>query len=171
MCPRYNPKALMEAIMIVMHNNHMRFGDIITKNILMIAMGMSPAPTIVNLYATLHIIKYLVRYLHTFLQFLKRFIDNYFGIWIHDPDPITDAANWIEFKAVVNSVTLDWTFSSRGRKAVFMDMTLEIVAGNIVTSLYQKPNALHLYIQSASCHAPGVITGLIFGNVLWIYQL
>jgi len=35
--------------MIVMHNNRMRFGDIIAKQILGIAMGMSPAPTIANL--------------------------------------------------------------------------------------------------------------------------
>ena len=46
---QYNPKALREAIMIVMHNNRMRFGDIIAKQILGIAMGMSPAPTIANL--------------------------------------------------------------------------------------------------------------------------
>ena len=40
-----------------------------------------------------------------------------------------------------------------------------------MTSLYAKPNALHLYIPPHSCHAPGVITGHIFGQVLRIYQL
>ena len=52
-----------------------------------------------------------------------------------------------------------------------MDMTLEIVNGIITTSLYAKPNALHLFIPPHSCHAPGVITGHIFGQILRIYLL
>jgi hypothetical protein len=31
--------------------------------------------------------------------------------------------------------------------------------------------ALHLYLPPHSCHAPGLLTGLIFGNVLPIHQL
>jgi hypothetical protein len=41
----------------------------------------------------------------------------------------------------------------------------------VVTSLYAKPLALHLYLPPHSCHAPGVLSGLIFGNVLRIHQL
>ena len=169
--PHYSPKALIAAIRIVMKNNRMRFGDIIAKQILGIAMGMSPAPTIANLFVALHEIKHLLKFLRRFLRYLKRFIDDGFGIWIHDSDPLIDANNWKLFQDAVNCGSLDWTFSHRGKKVVFMDMTLEIVAGNIVTSLYAKPNALHLYIPPHSCHAPGVITGHIFGQVLRIYQL
>jgi hypothetical protein len=31
--------------------------------------------------------------------------------------------------------------------------------------------ALYQYIPPNSCHPPGVLTGLVFGQILWIYQL
>ena len=134
-------------------------------------MGMSPAPTIANIFVALHEIEHLLEFLKRFLRYLKRFIDDGYGIWIHDSDPVVDEANWKEFKAACNCGSLDWTFSKRGKKVVFMDMTLEIVRGHIITSLYAKPNALHLYIPPHSCHSPGVIIGHIFGQILRIYQL
>ena len=48
------PTALLEAIELVMLNNRMRFGDIIVKQLSGIAMGMSPAPTIANLYVAIY---------------------------------------------------------------------------------------------------------------------
>ena len=134
-------------------------------------MGISPAPPIANIFVALHEIKHLLQFLRRFLRYLKRFIDDGFGIWIHDINAVVDAANWKEFQTACNCGSLDWTFSKRGKTVVFMDMTLEIVRGNIVTSLYAKPNALHLFIPPHSCHAPGVIIGHIFGQILRIYQL
>jgi len=52
-----------------------------------------------------------------------------------------------------------------------MDMTISIENGKIETTLYSKPLALYLYIPPHSCHAPGVLTGLICGMVLRIHQL
>jgi hypothetical protein len=46
--------ALSEALEFMMFNNRMRFGDIIVKQISGIAMGMSPAPTIANLYVAIY---------------------------------------------------------------------------------------------------------------------
>ena len=52
-----------------------------------------------------------------------------------------------------------------------MDMNIEIEEGKIVTSLYAKPLALHLYIPPHSCHAPGLLFALISGMTLRIFQL
>jgi hypothetical protein len=52
-----------------------------------------------------------------------------------------------------------------------MDIRLKIEGRKIVTSLYAKPMALHLYLPPHSCHAPGVLPGLVFGNILRIHQL
>ncbi|EJK72424.1 hypothetical protein THAOC_06047, partial [Thalassiosira oceanica] len=37
--------------------------------------------------------------------------------------------------------------------------------------LFEKPLALHLYLPPHSCHPPGVIKGLVMGEVLRIFQL
>jgi len=41
---------------------------------------------------------------------------------------------------------LCWTFKSPRKKLVFMDMTIQIEGGQIVTAIYAKPMALYQYI-------------------------
>ena len=71
----------------------------------------------------------------------------------------------------MNASGLSWIFSDRSREVVFMDLRLTIEGRHIKSSLYAKPMALHLYLPPHSCHAPGVLSGLVFGNVLCIHQL
>ena len=61
----YSPNALIEAIDIVMRNNRMRFGDIIVRQLIGVAMGMSPAPSIANLYVAIHENKEVLKFLST----------------------------------------------------------------------------------------------------------
>jgi hypothetical protein len=66
---------------------------------------------------------------------------------------------------------LHWMFKSPRKKLIFMDMTIQVEGEKIVTTIYAKPLALYQYIPPNSCHPPGVLTGLIFGQILRIYQL
>jgi hypothetical protein len=134
-------------------------------------MGMSPAPTIANLFVAIHEQLCILQFLKSSIMWLRRFIDDGFGIWLHDPDPIVDEQNWKTFKTAINSGGLSWIFSKRCKKLIFLDMTVEIVNGKFETALYHKPLALHLYIPPFSCHAPGVIYGLISGMILRIFAL
>jgi hypothetical protein len=52
-----------------------------------------------------------------------------------------------------------------------MDLQFKVDGKKITSSLYAKPMALHLYILPHSCHAPGVLSRLVFSNVLRIHQL
>jgi hypothetical protein len=52
-----------------------------------------------------------------------------------------------------------------------MDMTIKINGSQLVTALYAKPVALYQYIPPTSCHPPGALTGLVFGQILQIFQL
>ena len=72
---KWECKAIVEAIELVMKNNHMRFGNLIYHQIRRVAMGMSPTPTIANLYVsidkTTHILPPLSKYLASTLSFTK----------------------------------------------------------------------------------------------------
>ena len=66
---------------------------------------------------------------------------------------------------------LEWIFEERSKKVNYMDMTISIHEGWIVTSLYEKATNLYLYIPPHSAHPPGVLTGLVSGNILRIHSL
>ncbi len=91
--------------------------------------------------------------------------------WESNPD-LSYLRCWSNHSATsaVNS-GLQWVFSKRSDKVVFMDLQLKIEGKKIVMSLFAKPMALHLYIPPHSCHAPGSLLGIVFGNDLAIHQL
>ncbi len=134
-------------------------------------MGMSPAPTIANLYVAIYEQSHVLQYIPQVVLYLCRFIDDGLGIWLHDSDTEVDEKNWQDFQACLNNSGLRWIFSERANEVVFMDLRLKIDGKKITSSLYTKPMALHLYIPPHSCHVPRVLSGLVFGNVLRIHQL
>ena len=50
-------------------------------------------------------------------------------------------------------------------------MTITICKDRIITSLYEKAMNLYLYIPPHSANPPGVSTGLVSANILWIHSL
>jgi hypothetical protein len=126
---KYKCAAVSSTMEIVIKSNQMRFGDLIFHQIFGVAMGMSPAPTIANLYVAIYEATHILSLLNSFLFFLKRFIDDGLGIWIRDPDPNIDAANWTLFKTLINAIGVKWTTTELSKKVIFMDMTIEI-SGN-----------------------------------------
>jgi hypothetical protein len=56
-------------------------------------------------------------------------------------------------------------------ETVLVDMTIQVIREKIVTPIYAKPLTLYQYNPPNSWHPPGVLTGLIFGQILRIYQL
>ena len=52
-----------------------------------------------------------------------------------------------------------------------MDMTISIREDLIITSLYEKAMNIYLYIPPHSTHPPGVLTGILSGNIFWIHLL
>jgi hypothetical protein len=125
---KYDCKAVKEAIEIVMNNNRMRFGNLIYHQIRGMAMGMSPAPTIANLYVAIYKGNHIIRLINVgkYLMFYKRFIDDGFTVWLHDKVLTTNANNWNGFKAHLNAIGLSGTIKSPRKKLNFMDMTIQV---------------------------------------------
>jgi hypothetical protein len=64
---KFECNALIDAKKIVMNNNRMRFGDLIYHQIRGVAMGMSPAPTIANLYVAIYELSHILPLLDKYL--------------------------------------------------------------------------------------------------------
>jgi hypothetical protein len=137
-------------------------------------MGMSPAPTIANLYVAIYEATHILPLLNSFLFYLNRFINNDLGIWLHNPDPDVDAANWILFKIQDphqrNGPQMD--VHEAIKESYFYGYDYPNQREPISHStIYANPMALYQYIPPMSCHPPGTLTGLVFGQVLRIFQL
>ena len=98
-------------------------------------MGMSPAPTITNLYVSLFKAGNISPGNPRHLFFLRLFIDDGFGIWLTDPDPLTDELEWTRFTTLINYMGLSWEFTDRSTTAIFMDLTITIQYGRLSTSI------------------------------------
>jgi hypothetical protein len=82
-----------------------------------------------------------------------------------------DELEWRTIKKLINSMGLTWDFTVRSTTAIFMDLKISILNDRFSTTIYSKPMALHLYIPSSSCHAPGIPTSLVFGHTLRVFRL
>jgi hypothetical protein len=60
---------------------------------------------------------------------------------------------------------LCWKVTNLSSKADFLDLTLEIKNGQIVTKTYKKLTNLFLYTPPTSAYSPGVMKSIIFGNI------
>ncbi len=77
----------------------------------------------------------------------------------------------ILFKTLINAMGLRWTSTKLSKRVIFMDMTTKISRSRLVTAQYAKVMVLYQYIPPTSCLPPGALTGLVFGQVLQIFQL
>jgi hypothetical protein len=98
-----------------------------------------------------------MKYVPAVVLYLRRFINDGLGVWLHDPDLVADKSNWKEFQDCLNTSGLKWLFSKKSQEVVCMDLRLKIVDRRITTSLYAKPISLCLYLPPHYCHAPGVL--------------
>ena len=171
LCAGISVAPIIAALRLVMTRNCFRFGDTYWLQTDGTAMGTPPAPSFATLYYGIFEIDLLQHYGDSLL-YLRRYIDDQFGIWIHDPDPAIDCQRWEDFKQrQENYCSLSWEFSTLSKSANFLDLSLTVESYNISTSLYEKPLNLHLYIPPHSAHTPTVRTGLVTGGVYRILRL
>ena len=170
--PHYNAEALIAALEIVFRNNIFRFGDTNWRQISGTGMGISPAPHWATIFYALHE-NVIVPKWKKYLFFFRRFIDDIFGIWLQDPDPIVNEDMWNAFQADLQKWHgLEWICCNPSSTVNFMDLTISISGdGTISTSLYEKEQNLYLYLPPHSSHPKGVNKSLINGQILRIRRL
>jgi hypothetical protein len=161
---------VMEALRIIMTNNIMQFGDTFWQQLSVTAMGTPPACVYATLYYACHEAYILDRFSESLLYY-KRYIDDILGLWA-PPAHIDTAVEWAAFKTEVNNFgTLTWNTEELTTSVVFLDLVLRIDTGRIVSTMHEKLMNLYLYISPHSSHPPGVLYGLIVGQLHRIFRL
>jgi hypothetical protein len=169
--PNYPVSAVMKGLSLIMRNNVFTFGDVTFRQLNGTAMGTPPAPPYATLYYATHEASLLQNH-KGYLLYYKRFIDDVFGIYLRDPDPTVDDRNWKWLQDDMNNADgLEWEFSKLSKCVDFMDLTISIENRRIVTTLFEKPLNLHLYIPPHSAHPPGLLPGIVFGTLFRIFTL
>lgn len=170
-CSDNRRRAIMDALHLIMHCNCFRFGNTYWLQKDGTAMGLPPAPDFATLYYGIYELT-LLDDSQLSLCYLKRYINDQFGIWIHHPDPLIDRQRWLAFQAWQQSFcSLTWEFTPLCRTVNFLDLTITLDNYQALTSLYEKPLNLHLYIPWHSAHTSLVRSSLITSGILRIFRL
>ena len=164
-------QAIVTGLKLIMHNNIMKFGDCIILQKDGTAMGAPPAPPVAQISYGTHEERFVPLFQSTLLAYY-RYIDDVFGAWTIT-DMATDPALWLSFQAHMQDFPgLTWDISPRSKQVDFLDLTITIGDDNrFHFTLFEKVLNLHLYLPSGSAHPPGVLLGLVHGNVRRIHTL
>ena len=122
-------------------------------------MGTSAAVIWATLYYACHDVHSLLPQNGQNLLYLKRFIDDIFGIWTGNL-----TSDWDSFSEDIDNcgvLTWDITDIKPATSVNFLDMTLTPENDRIISRTFQKAMNLHLYIPPMSGHPPGCICGTI----------
>ena len=157
---------ILTGLELLMTNNVFQFGDCFFHQKTGTAMGTPPACCYATIYYAVHERFLFTKYSGN-LFFYRRYIDNVVGVWVPSNPNLT-------FDAFAQDFTfhkLRWEVNAPSDSVVFLDMVLTIDDIRIKTQLYEKMLNLYLYISPFSAHSPGVLSGLIIGNILRIHHL
>jgi hypothetical protein len=137
---------LVKMIEFVLLNNFFMFENDIYQQKSGLAMGVSCAPIIANLYCAVYEKDMLKYRTGKTLKVYARYIDDIFVIFKGTED---EKETWTA-KWKLPGLKITWE-SSRSSTS-FLDIKLQIINGELVTSLYEKALNTHAYIPFSSAH-------------------
>jgi hypothetical protein len=157
------PKGLfLKALHIVMTENVFQLDNTFWQQTFGTSMGTSCACAYATSYWGYTQQKHILPKWQQNLIFMRRFIDDKFGILLGTSD------DFINFITDINSYCqLSWETTSLSKSTTFLDLTTILICpkNTIHIKTFQKPTNLHLYIPPNSAHTPGVLKGIVWGNL------
>jgi hypothetical protein len=133
-------------------------------------MGTPMAPSYANIFMTAIETKILLEYekqtgLKPMIWYL--FLDDIIFIWPHGEQSLKEFLDYMQEFGERNSykTSLKFTFEY-GRKVPFLDITVSLEDGQVVTDLFYKKTDAHLYLRNDSCHLKNCLKGLAKGEFL-----
>jgi len=164
---------LMHAANLILKNNFFEFDGSLWHQISGIAMGNPAAPAIAVLFVA-HFESLPLRVFRFNIALYRRYIDDVLLIW--------QQRSWVTFEGFLRRLQaipgLSWTFDEFENNAPFLDFEvfkcLDTNTGentsfdtqSFCTRSYEKALNLFAYVPAASAHPPGMLHGLIMGQIL-----
>ena len=105
------------------------------------------------------------------MPLMVRYIDDLLGVALIGGEDGLSNHEWSNFKRDMDDFgILTWEVNDPSTTVDYLDVTLKIENGEIISKTYQKPINLYQYITPNSAYPPGRIKGVIHSMVLQYYR-
>ena len=142
--PDFNIEMIMQATKLIKKWNLFKFGDTFFKQLPGTAMGTPVAVIWAMIYFWWHEKHRLIPKHGRKMPLMKRFVDDIYAIVLVGGADGISGEEWEQFKYDIDDFgILNWNVEDPSLSVDFLDLTLRIEDGNIVSKTYQKP--LNLY--------------------------
>lgn len=152
-------------ILTILKSNIMQFGTRFFLQIKGTAMGTPMAVNFANLFMNQFESEMLNSYEEQYgtrPSIWLRFIDDIFFVWEGDDQSLAQFIKFCDNYSTVSGKKSSIRFTNMcSKKEVnFLDMTVSLVDGRLVTDLYTKSVDTHSYLHAKSFHPPSLISSL-----------
>jgi hypothetical protein len=162
--PDFPTDLFLTILEIVMRNNVFNFSDTYWLQLTGTSMGTPVACSYATVTYGQHENSNILTEFQPQLLYYRRYIDDFFGIWL--PPPVNNNDTWNRFKTTLNNWgTLEWIIDTPSLQTIFLDLNISLKNSTITTSTFQKNLNLYLYIPPRSAHPPSCLKGLIAGEL------
>ena len=177
---------IIELLNIVLKFNIFEFDKELFLQLIGVAMGSRPSPSIANIFLAKkidpEIFKIAKKYsnMNLILTFFKRFLDDLFLIFHGSTKLLHNLFS--EINQIHPSINFTMTHTSVvgesdpcdcdvRHEISFLDTRISVKNGRISTDLYKKPTDRNLYLLPSSCHPPQVISNIPYSLALRIVRI
>ena len=158
----FNIDMILEAAKLVMRWNLFEYGDCYFKQLTGTAMGTPAAVMWAIIYYCWHEKHVIIPKYKSKMPLMCRFIDDIFAIVLIGGQDGMNKTELDSFKKDINDFgILKWNVDEPSISVDYLDLTVKIENGMIVTKTYQKPINLYQYITPNSAHPPWMIKGIV----------
>ena len=159
---------ILKLLKLVMTTSIFQFGNSWWKQKIGTAMGTPCACSYATLFFAYYKRSSICPKYKNNLVLYKRYIDDIFFIWKHDPH---HPRAFAEFRKDLSlQCKLNWITPDLSNCLNFLDLTISFKNGRFTFKTFQKAMNLYLYIPSHSAHPPGLLKSLIYGLVLTYHR-
>ena len=170
-------KEILILLNLVLSNNCFFFKGNFYRQIRGTAMGTPCAPAYANIFMAFLWKTRIVPGLPTQPEWLKRFLDDFLGIFpaifcLHSLLSFLNSVHdTVKFTASMGLPSTEPESQDRDSDTAFLDLSVHFSEGKIHTDLYSKPTDSHTYLSPRSCHPKHIFRSIVYSGALRLRRI